>query len=131
MELLKRYIDEIGQDLVLDDFNLKEAQMRLPARKHYWVARLIDAKIKRNQLQTERNKLKKDVVKKVIAESPIKITPQTAEHAADNHDTIVTITEKIKELDMIVEYLEKVEKIMSQMGYEIKNIVEIQKLEQL
>jgi hypothetical protein len=32
---------------------------------------------------------------------------------------------------MIIEYLEKVEKIMSSMGYEIKNIVEIQKMEQL
>ena len=45
MELLQQYINEIGKDLVLDDFNLKESQLRLPARKHYWVARLIEAKV--------------------------------------------------------------------------------------
>ena len=37
----------------------------------------------------------------------------------------------LKEYEFIVEYLEKVEKIMSGMGYDIKNIIEIQKLEQL
>ena len=48
MELLKKYIEEITKDLYLDDFNIKESQMRLPAKKHFWVARLMDAKINRN-----------------------------------------------------------------------------------
>tara|TARA_R100000664_G_C2737269_1_gene126471 strand:+ start:549 stop:944 length:396 start_codon:yes stop_codon:yes gene_type:complete len=131
VELLQQYINEIGKDLVLDDFNLKESQLRLPARKHYWVARLIEAKVERNKLISKKKTLKKEVVKQVIRDSPIKITQSAAESAAENHNSLSKLNEAIKERDMIIEYLEKVEKIMSSMGYEIKNIVEIQKMEQL
>jgi len=131
VELLKRYIDEIGKDLVLDAFNLKEAQLRLPARKHYWVARLIEAKIERNRLISKKKTLKKDVVKQVIQESPIKINVAAAVVAAENHESLKGLNKHIEEQDIIIEYLEKVEKIMNSMGYEIKNIVDIQKMEQL
>ena len=50
MELLAKYIDEINKDLVVTDFNIKDIQLKLPSRKHFWVARLIDAKIKREKL---------------------------------------------------------------------------------
>lgn len=128
---LKKYIEEVGQDLVLDDFNVKDQQLRLPSRKHYWVARLIEAKIERNNLFKKKKTLKKEIVKQVIRDSPVKITSSTAEAAAENHNSLADINEKISNLGNIIEYLEKVEKIMSQMGYEIKNIVEIQKMEQL
>tara|TARA_R100000697_G_C5435650_1_gene193942 strand:- start:441 stop:836 length:396 start_codon:yes stop_codon:yes gene_type:complete len=131
MDLLKKYIDEIGQDLVLDDFNLKEAQMRLPARKHFWVARLMDAKRNRNILISKKKKLKKEVVVKVIADSPVRITQSAAETAAEKHESLVVINDKITELDCVIEYLEKVEKIFSNMHWEIKNIVDINKMEQL
>jgi len=128
---LKKYIEEVGQDLVLDDFNVKDQQLRLPSRKHYWVARLIEAKIERNNLFKKKKKLKKEIVKQVIRDSPVKITNSTAEAAAENHNSLAEINEKISNLGNIIEYLEKVEKIMSQMGYEIKNIVEIMRMEQL
>ena len=129
--MLKRYIDEIGKDLVLDDFNLKEAQLRLPSRKHYWVARLIEAKIERNRLISKKKAIKKEVVKQVIQESPIKINTAAAVSAAENHESLKGLNKDIEEQDIIIEYLEKVEKIMNSMGYEIKNIVDIQKMEQL
>ena len=131
MELLKKYIDEIGQDFVLDDFNLKEAQMRLPARKHFWVARLMDAKVKRNVFISKKKKLKKEVVKKVISDSPVRISQSAAESAAERHDSISNLNDSINEQDSIIEYLEKVEKIMGQMHWEIKNIIDINKMEQL
>lgn len=131
MELLKKYIEDINKDLYLDDFNLKEVQMRLPARKHFWVARLIEAKIKRNTLFAKKKKLKKDLVKKVIEDSPVRINQTAAETAAERYDSVVTINNSIKEQDTIIEYLEKVEKIMSMMHWEIKNIVDINRMEQL
>ena len=131
MELLKKYFEEVGKDLVLDDFNIKEQSMRLPARKHYWVAQLIKAKIERNQTFEKKKKLKKDITKEVIATSPVKLSQSAAEQAAERHESLSTLTSKIKELDLIIEYLEKVEKIMSQMGFDIKNAVEIMKMEQM
>ena len=131
MELLRKYIGEIGQDLVLDDFNLKEAQMRLPARKHFWVARLMEAKIKRNSLIRDKKKIKKELVKKVITDSPVRISQSAAESAAERHESIDSLNKGIAEQDVIVEYLEKVEKIMGNMHWEIKNIIDINKMEQL
>lgn len=131
MELLKKYIEDINKDLYLDDFNLKEVQMRLPARKHFWVARLIEAKIKRNTLFAKKKKLKKDLVKKVIEDSPVRINQTAAETAAERYDSVVTINNSIKEQDTIIEYLEKVEKILSTMHWEVKNIVDINRMEQL
>tara|TARA_R110000787_G_scaffold173595_2_gene286205 strand:+ start:337 stop:732 length:396 start_codon:yes stop_codon:yes gene_type:complete len=131
MELLRKYINEIGQDLVLDDFNLKEAQMRLPARKHFWVARLMEAKIKRNSLITDKKKIKKELVKKVITDSPVRISQSAAESAAERHESIDSLNKGIAGQDTIIEYLEKVEKIMGNMHWEIKNIIDINKMEQL
>ena len=131
MELLKKFIEDVGKDLVLDDFNLKEAQMRLPARKHFWVARLMETKIKRGELTKKKAQLKKNITKEVIATSPVKISQSSAEHAAERHDSLQSISSKIYECNMIIEYLEKVEKVMGQMGFDIKNIIDVQKMEQL
>jgi hypothetical protein len=131
MEKLAQYIEEITNDLKVDDFNIKEVQMRLPARKHFWVARLIQAKIDRDKVINLKKKLKEQTVSKVLEESPVKLTINAANSAAEKHETIQKINIKIKELDMIIEYLERVEKIMSSMSFDLKNITEINKLEQL
>lgn len=131
METLKKYIDEINKDLAIDDFNIKDSQMKLPARKHFWVARLMDAKINRNKIIAAKKQHKKELVTRIINESPVKITTQTAESAAENAKEIELLNEKLKELDFIIEYLEKVEKIFSTMHWEIKNIIQINQMEQL
>tara|TARA_R100001377_G_C3093028_1_gene76571 strand:- start:52 stop:447 length:396 start_codon:yes stop_codon:yes gene_type:complete len=131
MEQLQRYIEEIGKDLVLDDFNIKEQSLRLPARKHYWVARLIEAKIERNQTFERKKQLKRNITIEVIANSPVKLSHSSAEQAAERHESLAALTSRIQELTTIIEYLEKVEKVMSAMGFDIKNVVELIKMEQM
>jgi hypothetical protein len=123
-------MEEIGEDLVLNDLNLKQQQQKLPARKHFWVGRLIDAKIKRNDLIAEKRKLKKDLVKKVIEDSPVRINQTSAETAAERYESVVKLNKGIQEQDTIIEYLEKVEKILSNMHWEIKNVIDMNKMEQ-
>jgi hypothetical protein len=131
VELLKRYKEEIGADLVVTDFNIKDVQLKLPSRKHFWAARLIDAKISLQDLQKRKKNLKKDLVKRIIAEAPVKITQQTAESAAESTEELIAINDSIKEYELIIEYLEKVERIMAGMGYDIRNIINIMQMEQL
>jgi len=130
VKLLKKYIEEIGEDLVLNDLNLKQQQQRLPARKHFWVGRLIDAKIKRNDLIAEKRNLKKELVKKVIEDSPVRINQTSAETAAERYESVVKLNKSIQEQDTIIEYLEKVEKILGNMHWEIKNVIDMNKMEQ-
>ena len=129
--MLKRYKEEIGADLVVTDFNIKDVQLKLPSRKHFWAARLIDAKISLQDLQKRKKNLKKDLVKRIIAEAPVKITQQTAESAAESTEELISINDSIKEYELVIEYLEKVERIMAGMGYDIRNIINIMQMEQL
>jgi hypothetical protein len=131
MDLLKRYKEEITNDLLLNDFNIKEVQLNLPSRKHFWAARLIDAKINYQKLIKHKKNLKKNIVKKIQQESPVKLTLQTAEIAAENSGEIEQLNEQIKEIEFVIEYLEKVEKIFQNMHWEIKNIIMINQSERL
>ena len=131
MELLKRYINDVGKDLVLDDFNLKEKQLKLPTIKHFWAARLIEARVEKNRLEKEKRERKKSLTREVLATSPVRINQVAAEQAAERHESLQELTEKIQEYSLIIDYLEKVEKIMHQMTWDVKNIVELNKLEQL
>jgi hypothetical protein len=131
VDLIKKYKEEIGNDLIINDFNIKEVQLRLPARKHFWAARLIDAKIELHSLQKQKKALKKQIVKRLQQEAPIKLTQQSAEIAAESSNEIGSLNDQIKEYEFVIEYLDKATSVLNQVGWDIKNIIEIQKLEQL
>jgi len=131
VEILDQYINEIEKDLNINEFNLKDSSMKTPARKHYWVSKLIRHKKNLINLKQKRDVIKKDVVKKIMEESPIKVTIPVAEKASWNHDKMKTISKDIHEEELLVEFLEKTEKTFSAVGFDIKNIIEIMKMEQL
>jgi len=131
VDLIERYRDEITKDLIINDFNLKDVQLKLPSRKHYWAARLIDAKIELHKLGKRKKTLKESIVKRIISEAPVRLTQQTAEIAAESTDELIVIATSIKDYEFVVEYLEKVEKIMAGMGFDIANVIKIIAMEQL
>ena len=131
MNLLDQYIDEIEKDLQINEFNLKDSSMKTPARKHYWVSKLIRHKKNLLILRKQRDIIKKDVTQKLIEESPVKISLPVAEKASYKHEKMKEISEKINEEELIIEFLEKTEKTFSAVGFDIKNIIEIMKMEQL
>lgn len=131
MDVLERYKKEISEDLVINEFNIKDVQLKLPSRKHFWAARLIDTKIQLSALTKKKKIVKVSVARRIIAESPVKLTQANAESAAESSEEVEKINALIKECECIVEYLEKVEKIFSTLHWEIKNIIELNKLEQL
>lgn len=131
MEILDQYIDEIEKDLQINEFNLKDSSMKTPARKHYWVSKLIRHKKNLLSLRQQRDSIKRDVVRKIIEESPVKVTVPVAEKASYQHEKMKEISNKISNEELIVEFLEKTEKTFSAVGFDIKNIIEIMKMEQL
>ena len=105
--------------------------MKTPARKHYWVSKLIRHKKNLLSLRQQRDSIKRDVVQKIIEESPVKVTVPVAEKASYQHEKMKEISNKISNEELIVEFLEKTEKTFSAVGFDIKNIIEIMKMEQL
>lgn len=131
MEILKRYIKEIAEDLKLDEFNLKEASMLAPSKKHYWVAKLINHKIELEELKNKKNKLIKSLIKKAEEVSPVKLNKVTLEKTVEETDEVEQINNQIKEQLLIIELLEKSEKTFSNFTYSIKNAIDITTMEQM
>ena len=101
MDLIEQYREEINKDLLINDFNIKEIQLKLPARKHFWVARLIDAKINLNKLIKRKKLLKETIISRIISEAPVRITQQTAEISAESTDDLQNIANSIKEHEFL------------------------------
>jgi len=131
MSLLSKYIKEVEQDLALNDFNIKETQLRLPARKHFWVARLIEAKRDLQNLIEKEKKLTKKLSVKVKEQAPVHLTDKAVNALIDEQEEMASIKEQKRDLSNVIEYLEKVEKILASMHWEVKNIIDLNKLETL
>ncbi len=131
MKQLEDYIKEMGDDVEIDDFNIKETQMKLPGIKHKWVGRLIRHKGETSQLLNRRDNVIKQIAQEVIATATYQVTLPTAQKAAEKHERVKSIDLEIKENKLIVEFLEKSERIFNSMTFDIKNITEIMKLETL
>ena len=67
---------------------------------------------------------------KVITDAPVQLSKVTAEKRLDEFTEVIELNKKIKELEYVIELLEKVEKNFNSMTYDIKNVIEILKLEQ-
>ena len=128
---LEKYIEEMSKDVDVDEFNLKDVQMALPALKHKWVGRLMRHKHNINELMNAKTKTKADIATDIQNNASYKVAAAVAERQAGNHQTIMKLDRKIKEERLLVEFLEKAEKIFSSMTFDIKNITEIVKLETL
>ncbi len=129
MSTLDKYMEEMVQDTSVDNFNLLDIQMKLPAIKHKWVGRLMRHKYEVKELRKEKELLIRELTAKLISESPVKIAEPIAEKKVSKVDSVLKIDAKIKETYLVIEYLEKVEKIFSSMTFDIKNVTEIMKLE--
>lgn len=131
MEQFEKYIKEMDVDVEIDEFNIKETQMKLPALKHKWVGRLIRHKGVLGELNNRRDNTIKQIAKELIDTATYQVTLPTAQKAAEKHEKVKKIDAEIRENKLIVEFLEKSERIFSSMTFDIKNITEIMKLETL
>jgi hypothetical protein len=130
MDFFEKIKKEIDTDLKLDRIELLEKQLMLPAIKHKWVARLIENKRTKNQLEIKKKNLKADVLKTLQENGiPSNIPKAALDRKIDSSESVSKIDEQIKETEIIIEYLEKVENICRSLTYDIKNAVELEKLE--
>jgi chaperonin cofactor prefoldin len=124
-----KYKEAIEKDLKIDQFNIHNKVNDIPSLKHYWVAKLIESKIEVKQLE----KKKKELIKKVneSAEVGLKLSTASMNNVIAKSPVIAEINEQIEELELIIEYLEKAEKIFNSTTYDLKNAIELMKMESM
>jgi len=127
--VLDTYIKESENDLKIDELYLKDYALRLPGIKHKWIGRCIRHKLELVEVKKQKDKLKTNIIKKLNETSSVKLTMPVLEKTADNAQEIKDFETKIKELELVIELLEKTEKTLSSASYDVKNILEIIKLE--
>jgi hypothetical protein len=130
MDILNKFKEEIVNDVKVDELNLLDKQMMLPSLKHKWVARLIDAKRELNALNRKKKQLRESVLEEFKKNGiPPGIPKATIDKKIDCSDAMLKLQEEIEEKEILVEYLEKIEVIFKNMSFDLKNIVEINKME--
>jgi hypothetical protein len=130
MDIFEKYQEEIKEDTRIDQLNLMEKQLMLPAIKHKWVARLFENKRTRNSLERKKKELKEEVLKSFQKNGvPTGIPKSALDEKIESSESIQKINQDIEDISTLIQYLEKVETIFKSMTYDIKNITEISKLE--
>jgi putative heme degradation protein len=124
-KLLAEYQAEITADVKVDELSLKDKAMIVPTLKHKWVARMMTHKFQLKKLEEAKKKALKDIVDK----SPITLSKTTVNEIAANNEVISNIQDHIMKLEIVIEYLEKVEKLIGTMTWDCKNLIDLQKLE--
>jgi len=125
----EKLLEELKQFLQFDELNLKEKQLMLPSIKHRYATIYIQTKRELGDLHAERKRMLRNVVDEINRESPVKLSLISAEKLASDHEIISEIDKKIKNNELILEICEKSEKILSSASFDIKNLVELIKLE--
>jgi hypothetical protein len=123
------YIKELESDLKIDELNLKDYQLKLPGIKHKWAGRYIRHKYELLQLRSKRGEIKRSLVEQIQHTSPVKLAMPIIERTAEKHSEMKDIDAKINELSLVTELLEKAEKTLSSTSFDLKNLIDIIKLE--
>jgi hypothetical protein len=126
---IQKILIEIEKDVAVDELNLRDVQFKLPATKHKYAGLLIRSKIELSNKKKELDEQRRGAIEQIKEKSPVKLAPNTLFDTANELPNLKKIRSEIEEIDLLITLLEKTEKTLSSMTYDIKNIIEIQKLE--
>jgi hypothetical protein len=128
-DIINQYLDEATLDTDLDRLEVITTQERLVNNKHKWSARLINHKINLSNFKFKRESALEDRITEFQNTEPVRVSRIIAEKAVRNKKEIKTLDLKIKNEQLIVDYLENIYKNISFATNDIKNLVELMKLE--
>lgn len=130
MDILTQYQLEYSKFANIERSNMTERAMQVPAVKHSWVSRLINSKVDRSKLLKKRKSLMLILSQKISDSSPVAVSKSMLTQQLENHEDLEEINEQIKELDLVIEYLEHVVKTVSFIAQDIKNMIELRQMEE-
>jgi hypothetical protein len=123
--------EELDNDIQIDQMNLLDKEFMVPTLKHKWVFRSIDLKNIKYNLEKEKKDIKAEFEKKY--NEKVSLNKRESKILIDKKinemDSIKRINEKLDRLSLVIEYFEKIEKIVLNLNYDLKNINDTIKME--
>lgn len=129
-EDLQNIMDAVAKDLAVDDLNADEKAARLPMVKHYWVGKLIQSKVELKRREAERAELIK-TLEDYGKSSEIALTKDSIRKKLMASPKMRELNARIDELNFIIEFLGDAKFILGRATDDMKNFIELKKLEQL
>tara|TARA_B100000902_G_C26713283_1_gene622952 strand:+ start:127 stop:531 length:405 start_codon:yes stop_codon:yes gene_type:complete len=128
-EIIEQYTIESSIDTNIDRLNVTEVQEKLVNNKHKWSARLINHKIKLNKYRNQRFTILEEKIEEFQNTQPVMVNKSIAEKAVSKKKDIRIIDNKIENELLIIQHVENIYKNISFATNDIKNLVELMKLE--
>ena len=128
-EIIEQYTIESSIDTNIDRLNVTEVQEKLVNNKHKWSARLINHKIKLNKYRNQRFTILEEKIEEYQNTQPVMVNKSIAEKAVSRKKDIRDIDNKIENEILIIQHVENIYKNISFATNDIKNLVELMKLE--
>ena len=129
-ENFEKIVQDIEKDIKIDRMNMDEKSLQIPSIKHYWIAEPYRSKIKIQALERK----KKDLFK-AFAESDrvmeIGLSKDAIQRQFNSTKKVQEINEQLEELKIIVEYLEDAKFVLGRVTDDLKNRIELEKVERL
>jgi hypothetical protein len=123
--------EELDNDIQIDQMNLLDKEFMVPTLKHKWVFRSIDLKNIKYNLEKEKKDIKAEFEKKY--NEKVSLNKRESKILIDKKinemESIKRINEKLDRLSLVIEYFEKIEKIVLNLNYDLKNINDTIKME--
>tara|TARA_R100000908_G_scaffold43795_1_gene20576 strand:+ start:142 stop:546 length:405 start_codon:yes stop_codon:yes gene_type:complete len=128
-EIIEQYTIESSIDTNIDRLNVTDVQEKLVNNKHKWSARLINHKIKLNKYKNLRLSILEEKIDEYQNTQPVMVNRSIAEKAVIKKKDIREIDNKINNELLIIQHVENIYKNISFATNDIKNLVELMKLE--
>lgn len=125
----KKIVKDITEDLKIDRMNLDDKTLRIPSIKHFWVAKLYTTKIRILTLE-KKKKARIDELKNGYV-SEIGLSKTSMMQNLNSDEQIMKINEEMEELKLIVDYLEDAKFVLGRVTDDLKNRIELEKVERL
>ena len=125
-ERLDKYMQEFDDDVKITMLNVKDKSMMITSIQSKWIRYYFTEKTLNQKLKDARTEYTKHFINKVDFKAP---PPGTSSQGSEPDSKLVKINKEIKTSDMCVDFMEKSMAVLDKMNFQIKNIIDLVKLE--
>lgn len=120
---------EYDEDIEFDEFNLREIQLKIPSLKAKWSAKLSINEALYHEWKEKRDLVLIAIMKEIETKTDAPIAKTTLEVMAKKDPRYKKVLEKMRSLDIINKFLERVERNIQSMTWDMKNVLDELKIE--
>lgn len=123
---LEKYIKEFDEDVQLTISNIKEKSLMVSSYQSKWIRYYFQEK----HLSQKLKDAKLEYTKQHANKLSFKPTQTTIPQIQEQDQNIVKLNNEIKNSELCIEFIEKSMAVLEKMNFQVKNVIDIIKLEQ-